>query len=623
MGGPTCKPTDVEYQATTAKTTCCAATCNNFRLITSITAAAPFSTSSWTALSTTPGCQHPAGGLNKFHPTAVSAGTATPVASTTQRYTDKPLQTECAGITCTLQECCTANPAPAPAPPLVRKITTPPCTWTAVPTGICGAAIPATAAGTRGAIECGSGAMARSTMTVTAKALQTTCCMADKADATGVCAAGAAGACKNADGTPYTPTDGTCTIPAGYTADTTFNTAPATDLTLATGGSVGFKVYKDEPCCLKACGVDCVGAMKSQGCMKAGVACKCGGGTLQEKFEATTAHVAGKIKCTANANVAAVAGTNAAYTCSATGYRPAQTCTQIYTLPAYDHNLRNIDPDGAGPLTSTTCNAGECCDTWMATQCGPEEAKGTLETYVTAQAALVPPKGCCSPGFHPGPAQTTTMGSSSSQCCVADVSNKCSADGTEKNTRTGVAGTNNAIVDVVCPGAGVNAWTRKTTATCNQAGPNRVVNDPGAYTNIYACCVPPNKLDATVADTAETKNKNTDNWCKGVAGTPAPGSAPGTVLQNGRNGVLATTAATSTHVHNQLGSYVSTPLSYVCPTTHSLKDYIAPKKEPNNCAEECVVRTDAWIDCIASPAQTETPTCGASTTWYGTKRKGY
>jgi hypothetical protein len=68
---------------------------------------------------------------------------------------------------------------------------------------------------------------------------------------------------------------------------------------------------------------------------------------------------------------------------------------------------------------------------------------------------------------------------------------------------------------------------------------------------------------------------------------------------------------------------VSTPLSYVCPTTHSLKDYEAPKKEPNNCAEECVVRTDAWIDCIASPAQTVTAACGASTTWYGTKKKGY
>jgi len=148
------------------------------------------------------------------------------------------------------------------------------------------------------------------------------------------------------------------------------------------------------------------------------------------------------------------------------------------------------------------------------------------------------------------------------------------------------------------------------------------VNDKGAYANIYACCVPPNKLDANAADIAETSNKNTDNWCKGVAGTARLGYGT-TAGEDGRNGVLATTAATSTHVHNQLGSYVSTPLSYVCPTTHSLKDYKAPKKEPNNCAEECVVRTDAWIDCIASPAQTETVACAVPTTWYGTKKTGY
>eukprot|EP01047_Picozoa_sp_COSAG01_P046498 COSAG01_NODE_4373_length_5087_cov_14.679230_1_plen_538_part_10 len=538
------------------------------------------------------------------------------MASTTQRYTDKPLQTECAGITCTLQECCTANPAPAPTPPLVRKITTPSCTWPVVPTaGICGAAIPATAAGTRGAIECGSGAMARSTMTLTAKAAQTTCCMADKADATGTCAVPFQ-ACAG-----FVPTDGTCTIPAGYTADTTFNSAPATDLTLGAGGSVGFKVYKDEPCCLKACGVDCVGAMKSQGCTV-----KCGTGTEQEKFEATTAYVAGKIKCTANAVVAAVAGTNAAYTCSATGYRAAQTCTQIYPAGAtYSHVLRNIDP--AGAATTVPCNTGECCNTLMATQCGLEEAKGTLQTYIQTQGQLATPKGCCSPGFHPSATIATTMGSSSSQCCVADVSNKCfnagAGAGTELNTQTGVFATNNAIADVACP-AGWAPKTTTPTATCTQAGPNRIVNDAGAYANIYACCVPPAKFDASfaTATSAETENENTDNWCKGAAGCAHYGYGT-TAAQSGRNGVLATTAATSTHVHNQLGSYVSTPLSYVCPTTHSLKDYIAPKKEPNSCAEECVVRTDAWIDCIASPAQTETPTCGASTTWCGTKKKGY
>jgi hypothetical protein len=217
------------------------------------------------------------------------------------------------------------------------------------------------------------------------------------------------------------------------------------------------------------------------------------------------------------------------------------------------------------------------------------------------------------------------MGSSSSQCCVADVSNKCfsgAGAGTEVNTVTGVSGTVAAIIDVPCGG-----WTRKTTtptATCTQAGPNRIVNDAGAYANLYACCVPPNDLGASfaTATSAETSNENTDNWCKGVAGTARLGYGT-TAGEDGRNGVLATTAATSTHVHNQLGSYVSTPLSYVCPTTHSLKDYKAPKKEPNNCAEECVVRTDAWIDCIASPAQTETVACAVPTTWYGTKKAGH
>jgi hypothetical protein len=468
--------------------------------------------------------------------------------------------------------------------------------------------------------------MARSTITLTAKAAKTTCCMANKADATGVCAAGAAGVCAG-----YVPTDGICTIPAGYTADTTFNAAGATPRVTtgsnADGSAAGFKVYKDESCCLKACGVDCVGAMKSQGCSK-----KCGTGTEKEIFVATTAHVAGKIACTAGAVVGAVAGTNAAYTCSATGYRAAQTCTQIYPAGAtYSHGLRDIDPTGAA--TTVPCNTGECCSTWLSgAQCGTEEAKGTLQAYVATQQALVvggvaTPKGCCSPGSHPSATIATTMGSSSSQCCVADVSNKCfnagAGAGTELNTKTGVFATNNAILDVACP----PGWAPKTTtptATCTQAGPNRIVNDAGAYANIYACCVPPAKLDASFATvtSAETQNENTDNWCKGAAGSAVYGYGT-TAAQSGRNGVLATTAATSTHVHNQLGSYVSTPLSYVCPTTHSLKDYKAPKKEPNNCAEECVVRTDAWIDCIASPAQTETPTCGASTTWYGTKKTGY
>jgi hypothetical protein len=606
--GSTCAPTDVEYQPTTAKTTCCASTCNNFRFITSIKAAAPFGPRSHIALSDGSGCQHPGAGLNQFHPTAASAGTATPTASTTQKYTDKPLQTECAGITCTLEECCTANPAPAPAPPLVQKITTPTCTWTVATAGNCGAAIPATAAGTRADKECGSGGMARSTRTLNAKAAKTTCCMAD---ATGACA----GACAAGS---FTATDGTCTIPAGYTADTTFNTANTLVTTgnAVDGSATGFRVYKDEPCCLKACGVDCVGAMKSKGC-----SVECGTGTQQEIFEATTDYVAGKIACTPGVTVVAnaVAGT-AGYTCSTTGYRLAQTCTAIYTGATWRFTVRDISP-------AVACNTGECCNTWLSTNCGTNEAKGTLQAHVTAQAASVPPKGCCSPGSHPGAAPTTTMGSSSSQCCVADVSNKCfsgAGAGTEVNTVTGVSGTNTAVTDVTCPGAGATAWTQKKTATCDQVGPNRIVNDAGAYANIYACCVPPNDLDASFATTpsAETKNENTDNWCKGVAGTARLGYGT-TAGQDGRNGVLATTAATSTHVHNQLGSYVSTPLSYVCPTTHSLKDYEAPKKEPNNCAEECVVRTDAWIDCIASPAQTEKVACDVPTTWYGTRKAGF
>jgi hypothetical protein len=275
-------------------------------------------------LSSGSGCQHPNGGLDQMHPTAASAGTATPAQSTTKRYTDKPLQTECAGITCTLEECCTANPAPAPAPPLVQQITTPTCTFGAATITDCGAAIPVTAAGTRAAKECGSGGMARSTRTLTTKAAATSCCMAD---ANGNCAVA-----NNCPTSTFTSTDGTCTIPAGYTADTTFNAAPATALVTTgrngDGSATGFRVYKDEPCCLNACGVDCVGAMKSKGC-----SVECGTGTQQEIFEATTDYAAGKIACTPpGANVAAnaVAGT-AGYTCSTTGYRPAKTCAQIYT----------------------------------------------------------------------------------------------------------------------------------------------------------------------------------------------------------------------------------------------------------------------------------------------------
>eukprot|EP01047_Picozoa_sp_COSAG01_P034211 COSAG01_NODE_2559_length_7453_cov_37.838183_5_plen_951_part_00 len=544
VNAPTCPVADVEYQVATAKTTCCASVCQNFRLITTVGALQNGKYASirhGPALSSTPSCTHPHAATNNHDSTS------------TGRYTTNDPATECAGTTCTLAECCTAVSLPTPTP--TPTPTPAPCVWSTTPTvGLCGAAVTAPADGARAIRMCGSGGKQRTTATLV------------QAAATG----------------------GTCTLPAGTSADTAYNSARSYTIT-----TPGYRIYKDEDCCLVPCGTDCVGGMQDTGCSHS-----CGSqGNQQEKFVASTAYVAGKIACTGTT----VTVGSASATCT-NGYRDAQTCANVYpSLPTGTITPRNKSPFAA-------CNRVECCSTWLASGCGAAEDDGpaALSTY---RGTLTSSQGCCNVGYHPGGTQTAGVQASNAQCCVADKSNKCfsgnkPASQTESNTVAGVQGGVARIDDVVCP-TGWPQRTLDTDAACKQPGPNRVVNDAGAYINVYACCVAPE-----VADTAATEEFNTNSWCKGTAGIGQSG-------YNGRNNVWATTSAVQ-------GSYVSNhPLNYVCPTTHSLKDFMKTERVPNTCAEECIVRTDAWMDCVSSPAQTIAGTCGnAGTTWYGLEAPG-